>query len=73
MSVQMRHPEVEQDIEVPEVSVKHYERSGWRRVDGQTGGVAVADVAAVDTPAVPVEEKTTTAAAKGRRRSEGEN
>ncbi|MFF9138505.1 hypothetical protein ACF09G_13160 [Streptomyces albogriseolus] len=72
MSVQMRHPEVEQDIEVPEVSVRHYERSGWRRVDGQAEGVAVADVAAVDTPAVPVEEKTT-AAAKGRRRSEGEN
>lgn len=72
MSVQMRHPEVEQDIEVAEVSVKHYERSGWRRVGAQPEGVAVGDVAAVGTPAVHVSEKTT-AAAKGRRRSEGEN
>ncbi|MET9304991.1 hypothetical protein ABZX68_06580 [Streptomyces cellulosae] len=69
MSVQMRHPQVEEGIEVPEVSVRHYERSGWRRVDGQSEGVAVADVAAVNTP---VMEKTT-AAAKGRRRTEGEN
>ncbi|MFD6324191.1 hypothetical protein ACFWOL_15275 [Streptomyces sp. NPDC058442] len=58
--VRMRHPNVEQEIEVPEISVTHYERSGWKRVDGQ----------AVTGQATPVVE---TAAAKGRRRSEEGN
>ncbi|MFE7236088.1 hypothetical protein ACFVAF_36850 [Streptomyces sp. NPDC057596] len=35
MSVRMSHDGVEQDIEVPEVSVPVYERSGWKVVDGQ--------------------------------------
>lgn len=55
MSVRMRHPNLEQEIEVAEISVKHYERSGWQVVS--------------DLTAQPVE----TAAAKGRRRTEGEN
>lgn len=54
MTVRMKHPNVAQEIEVPEISVRHYQRSGWRVVDGQPG-------------------KDTTAAAKGRRRTEGEN
>lgn len=53
MAVRMSHDGVEQEIEVPEISVKHYERSGWKVVDGQPG--------------------KDTAAAKGRRRAEGEN
>lgn len=53
--VRMRHDGIEREIEVPEISVKHYERSGWTVVSG----LAVR----------PVE----TAAAKGRRRTEGEN
>jgi hypothetical protein len=32
----MRHDGIEQDIEVPEISVKHYERSGWQVVSGLT-------------------------------------
>ncbi|MBL3669049.1 hypothetical protein JL475_24260 [Streptomyces sp. M2CJ-2] len=64
MSVRMRHSQVEQEIEVPEISVRHYERSGWKRVDGQVVGAP-----AVDALAAPVE---TTAAAKGRRRTEAE-
>ncbi|MDK0520389.1 hypothetical protein [Streptomyces sp. ML-6] len=52
MSVRMRRVGVEQEIEVPEISVTHYERSGWQVVDGQPG--------------------MTTAAAKGRRRTEKE-
>ncbi|MFF9714823.1 hypothetical protein ACF1DW_04395 [Streptomyces sp. NPDC014603] len=48
----MRHDGIEQDIEVPEISVPVYKRSGWQVVDG------------------PPEK---TAAAKGRRRTEGEN
>lgn len=51
----MRHDGVEQEIEVPEISVQHYERSGWQVVS--------------DLTVQPVE----TAAAKGRRRTEGEN
>lgn len=51
--VRMRHDGIEREIEVPEISVKHYERSGWVMVSGQF---------AKDT-----------AAAKGRRRTEGEN
>ncbi|TQL21969.1 hypothetical protein FBY37_3987 [Streptomyces sp. SLBN-134] len=32
----MRHDGVEQEIEVPEISVTHYERAGWKVVgDGQ--------------------------------------
>ncbi|MGW0131892.1 hypothetical protein [Streptomyces sp. NPDC003299] len=57
MAVRMRHEGVEQDIEVPEVSVPVYERSGWKVVD--------------DDQAARTEE--TQAAAKGRRRSEGES
>lgn len=33
MAVRMRHDGIEQEIEVPEISVKHYERSGWEVVD----------------------------------------
>ena len=33
----MRHDGIEEDIEVPEISVPHYERSGWVVVDGQAG------------------------------------
>jgi hypothetical protein len=52
----MRHDAIEREIEVPEISVKHYERSGWKVVsDG-----------------LPVRSEET-AAAKGRRRNEGEN
>ncbi|MFG3154227.1 hypothetical protein ACGF7W_19535 [Streptomyces sp. NPDC048219] len=54
----MRHEGVDQEIEVAEISVKQYERSGWQVVS--SGPVAEAD----DTPAVP----------KGRRReTTGEN
>ncbi|WP_157977503.1 hypothetical protein [Streptomyces triticisoli] len=53
MGVRMRHEGVEQEIEVSEISVKQYERSGWKVVDGQPG--------------------SNVAAAKGRRRTEGEN
>lgn len=35
MGVRMRHDGVEQEIEVPEISVTHYERSGWQVVSGQ--------------------------------------
>ncbi|MBZ6250390.1 hypothetical protein KVH27_18640 [Streptomyces olivaceus] len=31
----MRHDGIEQEIEVSEISVKHYERSGWKVVDDQ--------------------------------------
>jgi hypothetical protein len=51
----MTHDGIEREIEVPEISVKHYERSGWKVVSGLA--------------AQPVEM----AAAKGRRRTEGEN
>ncbi|MFJ3044042.1 hypothetical protein [Streptomyces tendae] len=46
MAVRMRHDGIEQEIEVPEISVEQYKRSGWKVVgdDGQ-----------------PIEEKTTTA------------
>ncbi|MFI2911115.1 hypothetical protein ACG2OD_23150 [Streptomyces sp. PDY-4] len=65
----MSHPNVDQEIEVPEISVRHYERSGWAVVDDQA--VPVMETAAVTDQAVTAEE---TAAAKGRRRrSEGEN
>lgn len=33
--VRMRHDGIEQEIEVAEISVKHYERSGWKVVDDQ--------------------------------------
>lgn len=52
----MSHDGIEQEIEVPEISVPVYERSGWKVVDGR-----------------PSEATETTPAAKGRRRSEGEN
>ncbi|MFF2009171.1 hypothetical protein ACFVWY_08870 [Streptomyces sp. NPDC058195] len=35
--VRMRHAGVEQEIEVAEISVPQYERSGWQVVDGQPG------------------------------------
>lgn len=35
MSVRMRHEGIEQEIEVPEISVPVYERSGWTVVDGR--------------------------------------
>ncbi|MFD5220318.1 hypothetical protein ACFWMH_22040 [Streptomyces tendae] len=46
VAVRMRHDGIEQEIEVPEISVEQYKRSGWKVVgdDGQ-----------------PIEEKTTTA------------
>jgi hypothetical protein len=31
----MRHDGVDQEIEVPEISVKQYERSGWQVVTDQ--------------------------------------
>ncbi|MEV0691778.1 hypothetical protein [Streptomyces sp. NPDC050388] len=31
--VRMRHPNLEQEIEVAEISVVQYERSGWQVVD----------------------------------------
>ncbi|MFJ2735503.1 hypothetical protein [Streptomyces sp. NPDC087317] len=37
MGVRMRHDGIEQEIEVPEISVPQYERSGWQTVDGQPG------------------------------------
>ncbi|MBQ1096337.1 hypothetical protein KBY55_09595 [Streptomyces sp. b94] len=46
MAVRMRHDGIEQEIEVPEISVKHYKRSGWKVV-GDNG--------------LPLAEKTTTA------------
>ncbi len=33
----MRHNEIERDIQVPDVSVKVYERSGWQVVDRRPG------------------------------------
>jgi len=69
VSVQMRHDSVEQEIEVAEISIRHYERSGWKVVDDQA--VPVMETAAATDQSVLGEE---TAAAKGRRRrSEGEN
>ncbi|MBD0837370.1 hypothetical protein [Streptomyces sp. TRM68416] len=50
--VTMTHPEVDQQIEVEEVSVPHYQASGWQVTSRQ--------------------DKTTTAAAKGRRRKGSE-
>ncbi|MGX1515006.1 hypothetical protein [Streptomyces collinus] len=46
MSVRMRHDGIEQEIEVPEISVEHYKRSGW---------------VVVDDDGQPIDEKTTTA------------
>lgn len=46
MSVRMRHDGIESDIEVPEISMPHYKRSGW---------VVVSD------DGRPIDEKTTTA------------
>ncbi|MFF9215628.1 hypothetical protein [Streptomyces viridosporus] len=70
----MRHPNVEQEIEVPEISVRHYERSGWKRVDDQAVDVPVVGALAVEGPAVegPAVLVEKTAAAKGRRRTEAE-
>ncbi|MEV7712290.1 hypothetical protein [Streptomyces sp. NPDC088270] len=42
MNVRMRHTAVEQEIEVPEISVPQYERSGWQVVDGQPGRTTAA-------------------------------
>lgn len=53
MSVRMRHDGIEQEIEVSEISVKQYQRSGWQVVTDQP--------------------EETTATAKNRRRTEGEN
>ncbi|CAL9302761.1 hypothetical protein [Streptomyces sp. SudanB91_2054] len=57
MAVRMRHDGVEQEIEVAEISVTTYERSGWKVVDGDQ--VPATD----DAPAAP----------KTRRRETGEN
>ncbi|MEU6010936.1 hypothetical protein [Streptomyces sp. NPDC047453] len=38
----MSHEGIEQEIEVPEVSVPVYERSGWQVVDGQASSNASA-------------------------------
>ncbi|MEU3255967.1 hypothetical protein [Streptomyces sp. NPDC006997] len=38
----MKHDGVEQEIEVPEVSVRHHERAGWVVVDGQPHTAAAA-------------------------------
>lgn len=35
MAVQMRHDGIEQEIEVQEISVHVYERSGWQVIDRQ--------------------------------------
>ncbi|CAL9665152.1 hypothetical protein SUDANB145_07123 (plasmid) [Streptomyces sp. enrichment culture] len=35
MSVRMRHDGIEDEIEVPEISVPVYERSGWVVVTGK--------------------------------------
>ncbi|WP_411090791.1 hypothetical protein [Streptomyces sp. 049-1] len=40
MSVRMRHAGIEQDIEVAEISVPVYERSGWKVVDDDVQAVA---------------------------------
>ncbi|WP_281155166.1 hypothetical protein [Streptomyces sp. HYC2] len=37
MSVRMSHDGIDQEIEVAEISVPQYERSGWKVVDGQPG------------------------------------
>ncbi|WP_328657875.1 hypothetical protein [Streptomyces sp. NBC_00334] len=42
----MRHDGVEQYIEVAEISVKHYERSGWEVVDGDHAPALVKTAAA---------------------------
>ncbi|WP_435643362.1 hypothetical protein ACR9VJ_18110 [Streptomyces sp. H49] len=34
--VTMRHPDLEQQIEVPEASVPHYRASGWQVADAPT-------------------------------------
>ncbi|MFD5294784.1 hypothetical protein ACFWJU_06210 [Streptomyces mutabilis] len=36
MAVQMQHDGIDEVIEVAEISVPTYERSGWRVVGGQT-------------------------------------
>lgn len=42
--VRMRHPNLEQEIEVAEISVTQYKRSGWQVVDGQPERTAAAKV-----------------------------
>ncbi|MFF8034922.1 hypothetical protein [Streptomyces sp. NPDC016626] len=56
MSVQMRHDGIEEPIEVPEISVRHYERSGWQVVG--------------DLP-VPVEETAAAKVRRRSERTEG--
>ncbi|MGX1223140.1 hypothetical protein [Streptomyces ambofaciens] len=55
MAVRMRHDGIEQEIEVLEISVQHYKRSGWKVVgdDGQ-----------------PIEEKTAAAKGRRRETGE---
>lgn len=61
--VQMRHDGIEQEIDVHDISVPVYKRSGWVVV---TGEPEAAEVVAVQPDEDP-------AAAKGRRRTEKEN
>ncbi|MFD4259958.1 hypothetical protein ACFWR9_20655 [Streptomyces sp. NPDC058534] len=46
MRVRMRHDGIEQEIEVAEISVKHYERSGWKVVDDGQAPVLMKTAAA---------------------------
>lgn len=79
----MRHDGVDQSIEVPEISVRVYERSGWEVVDEALGGDAQTvdgeqptelsqaedgDQAAAAAPAVGPVAVTKTSTAKSRRR-----
>ncbi|MYU24017.1 hypothetical protein [Streptomyces sp. SID8352] len=55
MSVRMKHKDLEREIEVPAISVRHYERSGWKRAepeppapDGETAAAPAAE-----TPTAP--------------------
>ncbi|ODA69513.1 hypothetical protein [Streptomyces sp. AVP053U2] len=45
MSVRMRHDGIEQEIEVAEISVRQYQRSGWQVVKGRQPGMTKPTVA----------------------------
>ncbi|MCW5252214.1 hypothetical protein [Streptomyces sp. SHP 1-2] len=53
MSVRMKHKDLAEEIEVPAISVKHYERSGWKRVEAEAPAVETAAAQAVQTPVAP--------------------
>ncbi|MYU24761.1 hypothetical protein [Streptomyces sp. SID8352] len=51
----MRHKDLDREIEVPDISVTHYERSGWKRVEPEppAPGGETAAAPAAEMPAAP--------------------